>query len=387
MQNPFRKRNASTIGIVVGKDGESLACPGYTSLANNPEIMTACRRIAELIGSITIHLMANTSEGDVRITNELSRLIDIEPMPTMTRSKWMEAIVMTLLLYGKGNAVVLPHTRRGYINSLEPISAGRTGFITNGYTDYQITIDGQTFDPADVLHFTYNPDKTYLWKGQGVTVSLKDIANNLKQAEATKKGFLESKWKPSIVVKVDSMDELFNSPEKRKKVLKAYVESESAGEPWIVPADQFAIETIKPLTLADLAISDTVEVDKRTVAAVLGVPPFLVGVGEYDQKAWNAFIQSTVRPLVQSIAQEMTKKLIISPEWYLRFNVLSLYDWDLQTISGVYLAASDRGFVSGNEYRDRLGMSPRDGLDDLRVLENYIPYDMSGQQSKLIPNE
>ena len=31
-----------------------------------------------------------------------------------------------------------------------------------------------------------------------------------------------------------------------------------------------------------------------------------------------------------------------------------------------------------------MGMSPMDGLDDLRVLENYIPYDMSGAQKKLV---
>ena len=65
-------------------------------------------------------------------------------------------------------------------------------------------------------------------------------------------------------------------------------------------------------------------------------------------------------------------------------NILSLYDWDIEKISTVYLAGSDRGYVDGNEWRDRLGMSPRDGLDELRVLENYIPVEMSGQQKKLI---
>lgn len=383
MNNPFKKRSSPIGFLIGGQGGETLKCPGYTSLAANPEIMTACRRIAELIGSITIHLMANTEAGDVRITNELSRLIDIEPMPNMTRKQWIEAIVMTLLLYGSGNAVVMPHTRQGYIERLEPIAASRVTFLPEGYTDYRVSIDGKTYDPDEVIHFTHNPDRTYLWKGQGVTVSIKDIANNLKQAEATKAGFLESKWKPSIIVKVDSMDQVFNSPEKRKRILDSYVSSDRAGEPWIVPADQFEIQTIKPLTLADLAISDSVEIDKRTIASVIGVPPFMVGVGEYDQKAWNAFIQNTVRPIALGIAQELTKKIIVSPSWYLRFNILSLMDWDLEKISAVYLAASDRGFVSGNEYRDRLGMSPQDGLDELRVLENYIPFDMAGLQSKL----
>ena len=47
----------------------------------------------------------------------------------------------------------------------------------------------------------------------------------------------------------------------------------------------------------------------------------------------------------------------------------------------------DRGWVTGNEARDTIGMSPKDGLDELRVLENYIPNDMSGLQKKLNQEE
>ena len=383
MNNPFRKRSGK-VGIVIQREDGDLCVPGYTSLDRNPEIRAACQTIASLVAMMTIHLMNHTEQGDIRITNELSRKIDIEPERYMTRKTWMEAIVMNLLLYGKGNSIVIPHTKRGYLDRLEPISAGRVNFVTNGYSDYRVTIDGKTYKPDDLLHFTYNTDKTYLWKGQGVTVTLSEIAHNLKQAEATKKGFLESKWKPSVIIKVDSGDELFNSKDKRNNVLEDYIAQEDAGMPWIVPADMFEIETIKPLTLADLAISDSVEVDKRTIAAVIGVPPFVVGVGDYDREAWNSFIQTKVASIAQGIAQEMTRKLILNPEWYLRFNTLSLFDWDIEKISAVYLAGSDRGYVDGNEWRDRLGMSPREGLDELRVLENYIPVDMSGQQKKLI---
>ena len=68
---------------------------------------------------------------------------------------------------------------------------------------------------------------------------------------------------------------------------------------------------------------------------------------------------------------------------YLKFNVLSLMDWDIDTIYRVFGGLSDKGIVTGNEVRDRLGMSHIDGLDELRILENYIPADMIGQQSKL----
>lgn len=382
-KNPFKKREQSCIGFLIDQQSDGLCVPGYTSLDRNPEIMTACRSIAELIGTITIHLMMNTPDGDVRIENELSRMIDITPMPYMTRKAWMESIVMNLLLYGKGNAVVLPHTRAGYLRELEPIAADRVSFVPIGYSDYQVWIDGKAFRPDDVLHFTYNPDKLYLWKGQGINVSLKSIADNLKQAEATKKGFLESKWKPSIIVKVDAMNDSFADPKKRKELLENYIETEGAGQPWVIPGEQIDVKEIRPLTLADLAISDTVEIDKKTVAAVIGVPPFLLGVGDYDQEAWNNFVRTKVRAIVTEIAQEMTRKLIISPDWYLRFNELSLLDWDLQTIANVYGELRKQGIVDGNEVRDRIGMGPREGLNELVMLENYIPSDRLGDQNKL----
>lgn len=382
-QRRDNSKQMTPIGVWM-TDSDSIICPGYTSLDQNPEIMTACKKIAELIGSLTIHLMANTERGDQRIINELSRKIDIEPEMHMTRSTWIQGIVMNLLLYGKGNSIVIPHTYQGQLVNLEPIAASRVSFDPIGYRDYKVLVDGKARDPENLLHFVFNPDRTYLWKGKGVTTNLRDIAMNLKQASATEKGFMESKWKPSIIVKVDALVEEFSSPEGRKKLLEEYVKSSEVGEPWLIPADQFQVEQVKPLSLKDLAIDSTVELDKRTVASILGVPPFLLGVGEYNKEAWNNFIQSTIKTLALSIQQEMTKKLIISQKMYLRFNVLSLMDWDIETIYKVFGGLSDKGIVTGNEVRDRLGMEQLDGLDELRILENYIPSDMIGNQKKLI---
>ena len=383
------RNDVPNVGYVLGTDFANLCCTEYTSLDQCPEIMTACRRIAELIGSMTIHLMQNTKVGDVRITNELSRKIDIDPMPNMTRAKWMEAIVMNMLLYGKGNSIVLPHTWDGLIRSLEPISASRVQFmpVGNSYRDYKVLIDGQPKNPENLLHFVFNPDKYYLWKGRGVDISLKMLAQNLKQAAETEKGFMESKWKPSVIVKVDAMIDEFSTPEGRQKILDDYVKSAEVGQPWLIPGEQFQVEQIRPLSLADLAIVDTIELDKRTVASILGVPPFVLGVGDYNQKQWNNFIQTVLRPICVSIAQEMTKKLILNERWYLRFNTFSLLDWDVTAISQVFGVLYDRGIVTGNEVRDRLGLDPKDDLDKLLVLENYIEVDRVGDQKKLLQEE
>ena len=117
------------------------------------------------------------------------------------------------------------------------------------------------------------------------------------------------------------------------------------------------------------------------------MPPFVLGIGEYNQTAWNAFISNTVRVIAEEIEQELTRKLILNPKWYFKFNILSLMDWDVKTIADVFGSLSDRGFVTGNEVRDRIGMSPMEGLDELRVLENYIGWEYSNKQKKLIQGD
>lgn len=370
--------------FVNSNDFDNLCVAGYTSLDKNPEIMAGCLKIAYLVGSMTIHLMSNTDKGDIRIINELSRKIDIDPMPNMTRINWMAAIMMNLLLYGNGNSVVLPHTYQGQIKKLEPINASRITFIQDptSYSKYKIAIDGKPRDPEDLLHFVYNPDKNYLWKGQGITVQLKDVADKLKQASHTEKAFMSSKFKPSIIVKVDALTDEFSGKSGREKLLKEYVESSNQGDPWLIPANQFQVEQVKPLSLADLAINDTVKLDKQTVASIIGVPAFVLGVGAFDKDEWNNFIQEKIRTLALIFEQESTKKLIINPKWYLKLNMLSLYNYSISDL--VELAQlTTMGILTKNEMRDRLSYERVDGLDEFTMLENYIPVDKAGDQKKL----
>lgn len=362
-----------------------IACAGYTSLDKDPTIATACQKVAEMVGLVTWHLMENTENGDRRIKNELSRKIDINPNNYMVRADFFEAIAMNLLLYGNGNAVVRPHTEGGYLRDLEVIPADRVSFMQDSVTGYgyKILIDGITYDPSDLLHFRLFPDKQFPWLGTGIKVSIKDVADNLKQASHTEKAFMASEYKPPIIVKIQGVGDELASPEGRKKIVDDYLVTTGKGEPWVLPAEQMEVSSVKPLTLQDLAIADTVKLNKEAAASIVGVPSFMIGIGEFNQKQYNNFIQTTVRHIVEKIQQTLTKGLILSPSWYIRGNYWTLLDWDITTITSVFTALGDRGWVSGNEARDRLNLEPHEGLDEFKVLENYIPADMSGNQSKL----
>ena len=153
----------------------------------------------------------------------------------------------------------------------------------------------------------------------------------------------------------------------------------------MIPAEALTVSQVKPLTLQDLAIKDTVELDKKTVASVIGVPAFLLGVGAFNRDEWNNFVQTKVRAIAQIIQQELTRTLIVSPKWYLVLNFWSLLDYDLKATSDILLAGADRGYINGDEWRDRMHMAPA-GLKDFVRLENYIPNDKSGDQKKLMGN-
>lgn len=365
---------------------EGIECGGYRPLDQDPTILTACTKVASLVGLVSWHLMANQEEGgDVRIKNELARKIDINPNSYMTRQLFFESIAMNLLLYGNGNCIVRPHTEGGYLRDLEIIAPSRVGFIPSvtGY-GYTITIDGVEYDPDELLHFALNPDKNYPWRGTGFKVAIKDIAGNLQQAAATEKAFNSSKWKPPMIVKVDGISSEFADRDGRSVLIHDYLETNEAGEPWIIPAHQMEVQSVKPLTLQDLALSDTVQLNKRAAAAIVGVPAFFVGVGEFKKDEYNNFVTNDLRKIVECIQQTLTKGLILKPEWYIKGNIWQLLDWDLQTITSVFTAFGDRGWVSGNEARDKINLEPKEGLDELKVLENYIPATMSGDQKKLI---
>ena len=382
-QNKRSTNTSSSVALCSLENWDLLCNDGYIPLSQTPEIISAVNKIANLIGSMTIHLMSNTSKGDQRIKNELSRKIDINPNDYMTRHTFISGIVRALLLEGDGNAVVWPQTKNGLISNLFLLPPQSVSFVQHGF-GYEIYYDGVLHEPNTMIHIPINPDPNLPWKGTGYRKTLKNVAKTLNQATATKKGFMESKWKPSIIVKADGLTEEFSSKEGRTKLLKKYIESNEAGQPWIIPADQFDVVTVKPLSLNDLAIKDSVELDKKTVASLLDIPSFVLGVGTFNKDEWNNFVNTRIKDICIAIQQAFTKTLLISPEWYFRFNYRSLYAYDIQTLSTVGCDLMTRGILTRNEVRDSIGYSPMDGLDDLILLENYIPACMIGNQKKLV---
>ena len=355
---------------------------GYSDLTKNPEILAGVDVMGRLVASMTIHLMENTDKGDVRLRNELSRKVDIAPNAYMGRFNLIHWTVKSLWLGGQGNAVWYPTVNGELIDQLHPVAPSRVGFQPDGW-GYRITIDGRSFAPDSVLHFAMNPDEERPWLGTGYRVALADVVRNLRRAAKTKGDFLDSKYQPNIIVKVNGLTQEFSSQEGRRKLLEDYVSSDGVGTPWLIPAGTVDVEQVKPLSLADLALADGVKLDKRTAAAILGMPPFLLGEGEFNQAAWNNFVATRIMHMAQIIQDTLTRGLLYNPKWYFWMNPRSLYSYSLTEISRIVKNCHASGIMTGNEGRAWLGYTPMEGLDELVLLENYLPRDRLGDQKKL----
>ena len=153
-----------------------------------------------------------------------------------------------------------------------------------------------------------------------------------------------------------------------------------------MPADHFCVELIRPLTLSDLALADFVKLDKQTVASILGVPSFVLGVGDFHREAWTNFVNSTIMPIAKMIEQELTKKLINDPNRYFQFNSWSLYSYSITEMVSAGAEMVDRMALRRNEWRGWLSLPPDQDMEELLALENYLPQDRLGDQGKLVQN-
>lgn len=381
------RRTAAPATITIGVTDNVRRVGGYVPLSQCPEVVAGLRWISDIISTMTIQLMEAGTGGHIRLRDNMARFIDVTPYSLGTRTNWMSWIVMTLLGVGDGNAYLMPRQAPdGTMEELLPMPGACPQATADG-EHYTVWWKGVTFQPDEVVPITLDADEYYPWRGRSYRWSLQSLADCLTAAGETKTAYMTSEYKPPLIVSVNALAEGFDTPGGREKLLAEYVEGSAAGKPWVIPGDLMKVESVKPLSLNDIAIVEGMTLDKRALASLMGIPPFALGVGSFNAAEHNNTIRTRIRKICACIEQCLTRGILISPKRYFRLNPKSLYAYDMKDLAGVYGDLYVKGLAPGNEVRDALGLSPLDGLDELVILENYIPAGSIGDQKKLLQKQ
>ena len=379
---PTAKRTGLITGVsLTDSDGwREILCSGYRPVMECPTIRRCVDVYAHLIASMTIRIMKNGEKGDERIKDGLSRVIDINPMPHMTRVNWLTLLTRTMLT--RGNAFVLPIYRAGFLSALKILPPGETYIIQVDESDYRVQYRGISYTPDAILNFVFEPDENRPYIGKGWSAHLSDVVKAIT-ATTNAKLAVQSSTFPSIIVKVDGFSKELQTAEGRDELAEKFVVSKKAGKPWMIQADSFDVQQVKPLSLTDLAIKDSVELDLKSAAALTGIPAFELGVGSYNADEHRKFVATSVMYIAQIIQQTLTDGLLYAPDRYISLNPMSLMAYNMTDLVNNGKEMVDRNALTRNEWRGMIGFAPREDMEQKLILENYIPEEKAGDQKKL----
>ena len=358
----------------------------YIKFDTYPDVKTCIKIYADLISSMTIHLMENTEYGDKRIHNALSRFLDIEPYKYTTRKTLIYKTVEELML--TGNSILLPVYRHGedtnYLEQLVPTSQSDVMYNKLEDGGYDIKHGNKIYRHDEIIHFVNNPNFAQPWYGESYKVYINDILLNLQQGQKIKSDYYTKHFKPKIVFLFNADADVSSSKEKRDELYEKWIDTKP-GQPYILPGALVDFKHFPAMSLADIALDSNTKIDKLAVANIFGVPGFMVGIGDFNKEEYNNFINTRINPIVKEMQQEMTQKLIISPNMYIKFNIDSLKVFDTDTRNQFLLSGKSLGIFSANEIRIETGYEPIDKpeMNEYSMLENYIPINKIGEQNKL----
>lgn len=318
-----------------------------------------------------------------------------DPNPLMTTSEFLEKVTWLLLL--NYNAFVIPTyytwvdeatgAERRYYEALYPIRPTNVYFIedASGRLFVQFVFENgyeTTIPYENVIHIKYNysiseymggnefgqPDHMALLK----TLQLNDdLLRGVARA-------MNASYSINGIIKYNTMLDDGKTEAALRELERKLQNSESGFLPLDLKADFTPLQ--RDTKLVD---SDTLKFVDEKILRNWGVPLHIL-TGSYNKIQYQAFYQKTLEPLIISMSQAFTKKLLTRRERAFG-NKIELYPKDLifmtvdQTIDMVKQLAVT-GAIYENEKRVAFGLRPLPELEGKRFMSlNWVDVENATQ--------
>ena len=369
---------------------KSYATEGYLQ---NAIVFKCVNEISQAAASINFKVY----QGDVELEQHPLLTLLNKPNPIQAGNEYFQSLYAYILL--SGNSFAISSTAGGLPSELHLLRPDRVEVIPSNNAipkGYNYKLNGKVVktyeaDPftgqSEVKHFkTWNPLDDYLGMSPLMAASIDVDQHNLIAKHNI--ALLVNGARPSGAVIFKPTDTSGNpmmmSDMQRKQVQddlnRRMSGTNNSGKPMLLEGDFDWKEM--GMTPRDMDFLQNKHMAAKDIALCFGIPSQIIGIPDSQtysniQEARLAMYEETIIPLAMRICNDLNEWLAPS----FGDNIKIDYDYDsipamVERRKRVYenvTAAVREGIITRNEARERLGLSPIDGGDDVFIAANLFP--------------
>lgn len=380
------------LGDATGKQRggtSSTAIEGATALAPDGAMQLstvwACVwLLANVIATLPFFVYTNTGGRRELARNELLyQLLHDSPNSRMTPVEFWVAMLLNLLLRGNAYARI-ERDARGECYALWPMSADQVELqiLPDGSSAYlyKLENDVAVLAAENVLHIKEMGNGTIgLARMDYMRASTTESTNAQTQASR----LFSNSGKPTGVLMVDSV--LTAAQRTAIQANFAGMQAGTVGRLFVLEANM----KYQQLSLSpeDQQLLETRQFTVEEIARWFGVPSVLIN--QSNVTAWGSgieqlvegFYKLTIRPLLVSVEQAITKRVLTAGQratLTVEFSLDGLLRSNLKDRAAVYATMVQNGLKTRNECRQLENDPPVPGGDELTAQTNLAPLKMLG---------
>jgi HK97 family phage portal protein len=369
---------------------KSYAKEGYQQ---NAVVFKCVNEISNAAASINFKVY----QGDVELEQHPLLTLLKKPNPIQAGNEYFQSLYAYILL--SGNSFAISSTAGGVPSELHLLRPDRVEIIPSNTSipkGYNYMLNGKVAktyeaDPftgqSEVKHFkTWNPLDDYLGMSPLMAASIDVDQHNLIAKHNI--ALLVNGARPSgavIFKPTDTSGAPMMMSDVQRKQIKDDLDrrmsgTNNSGKPMLLEGDFDWKEM--GMTPKDMDFLQNKHMAAKDIALCFGIPSQIIGIPDSQtysniQEARLAMYEETIIPLAMRVCNDLNEWLSPSYGDDIRID----YDYDsipamVERRKRVYenvTAAVREGIITRNEARDRLGLTPIEGGDDVFIAANLFP--------------
>lgn len=347
-------------------------------------IWACVERISKTISTLPLFVYRNRAGNrDLARDSSLWMVLHDSPNARMTPSEFWTAMLMNLLLRGNAYARV-ERDDRGECYALWPMSADQVEMrvLDDGSAVYLYRVgdDLAVLAEDSVLHIKEMGNGTI---GLARLDYMRSTTTEATNAQTVASKLFSSGGKPTGVLMVDNV----LNPTQRAKIQSNFAEMANGNTSRLFVLEANMKYQQLSLTPEDQQLLETRQFTVEEIGRWFGVPAVMINHsnvtawGSGIEQIMEGFYKLTIRPLLVSIEQAITKR-VLTPGQRARLTVEFAFEGllrsNMKDRADIYSKMVQNGLMTRREARQLENLPPMEGDNELTAQTNLAPLSMLG---------